>query len=124
MYLDKRVIYQFEVLKTKYFEAYERELQPHDPVHLRDYSSGTIFADNKSSEDPYWYDLNDKVDCGPQVYILPSFHVAPYLETLWDAIKQCPETTYEGFVFKYENMPEKYTDRQQDNRHWRKFRCR
>jgi hypothetical protein len=131
VYLDKRVIYQFEVLKTKYYEAYERQLHPDDPVHLRDYTDGTLnslhLSDHiweKAREDPYWYDLNDKVDCGPQVYILPSFPVAPYLETLWDAIKQCPETTYEGFVFKYENMPEKYTDRQQDNRHWRKFRCR
>ena len=99
---------------------------------LRDHSNGIASSSEDmkigtDGFDPYWYDLDDKADLGPQVYILPSFGKYPkgaYLDTLWQAMKECPDTTYEGFVIKNEYFPEVYTDKQSDNQSWTRIRYR
>lgn len=129
VYLDKRIIYQFQILQemkdaTEYLEEVH--------VDLRDHSSGRVTPKGfgvegnlgfKQGDDPYWWDLQDKADLGPQVYILPAWKPGPYLDTLWRAMKECPETTYEGMVIKPANQPQYYTNDKPQNK-WMKIRYR
>lgn len=131
VYLDKRIIYQFQILRAK-----EVELDPaHDDYllcHLSDYDDGRVTPKGfgvegnlgfKQTDDPYWWDLQDKADLGPQVYILPAWKPGPYLDTLWRAMKECPETTYEGMVIKPANQGQFYTHDKPSST-WMKIRNR
>jgi hypothetical protein len=149
VYLDKRVIYQFEALMEnknennksinehheeqkwifgRHYPWSESERLPQNrPVHLRDHSNGRVTTKGMGivfldpNNDPYWWDLQDKAD--PQVYILPAWEPGPYLDTLWRAMKECPETTYEGMVIKPANQGQFYTHDKPSST-WMKIRNR
>ena len=132
IHLDRRVVYQFSVLMLKKNEhgiPCLNGVPEYNPSeHLREHSNGIVSEAPAwhpgSPIDHYWYDLDDKADLGQQVYILPSFKSGEYIDTLWQAMKECPDTTYEGFVIKNENFPEVYTDKQSDNETWTRIRYR
>jgi hypothetical protein len=146
VYLDKRIIYQFQILQEKVHEAGYPCLNGvparplpnggHVPINLsvdlRDHSNGRVTPKGfgvegnlgfKQGEDPYWWDLQDKADLGPQVYILPAWKPGPYLDTVWRAMKECPETTYEGMVIKPANQGQFYTHDKPSST-WMKIRNR
>jgi hypothetical protein len=117
VYLDKRIIYQFDVIDSN-------GVAEGDWQHsLRNYSNGRVSWRCGNDIDPYWWDLQDKADLGPQVYILPTWKPGPYLDTLWRAMKECPETTYEGMVIKPANQPQYFTNNKPQNT-WMKIRNR
>ena len=126
VYLDKRIIYQFDVIDSN-------GVAEGDWQHsLRNYSNGRVTPKGfgvegnlgfKQGDDPYWWDLQDKADLGPQVYILPTWKPGPYLDTLWRAMKECPETTYEGMVIKPANQAQFYTPDKPSST-WMKIRNR
>ena len=126
VYLDKRIIYQFDVIDSN-------GVAEGDWQHsLRNYSNGRVTPKGfgvegnlgfKQTDDPYWWDLQDKADLGPQVYILPAWKPGPYLDTLWRAMKECPETTYEGMVIKPANQGQYYTHDKPSST-WMKIRNR
>jgi hypothetical protein len=138
--LDKRILYQFQVLvETKYDQGIPclngipaRPLPNggHIPInpsgHLRDHSRGRVI---ESGDYPY-YDIEGK----PLVYILPTWTpwdgpwshriTGDYLNTLWQAMIKSPETTYEGLVLKNGSELQLVTKNQKSNNSWLKIRYR
>ena len=118
-------------LTLKFSELYPVQADGREP-DLADHSSGMVWESTDKDKDPEtvtwqricpYRDITITLD-KPHVYILPTFKPGPYLDVLWQAMKECPDTTYEGMVIKPEYRPQIYTDKQSDNKSWIKIRWR
>lgn len=121
VYLDKRVLERFKILGArKKLSHFTKNGRPSGLVSF----SVDIRKDpepiTKQRITPYWYEPTG----GPQVYILPSYESGEYLKKLWQAMKECPETTYEGFVVKNYLLPDMYTETQAENQSHVRIRFR
>ena len=125
IYLDKRILKRLESIGG--LRHYSSGLVTLDDPGRRSYKSlrellfkGTPQEDEDDT-DPYWYDINDHKD--PQVYILPAWKSGPYLDHVWQAMLDEPDTTYEGMVIKPANQFQVHTP-DKPQRGWMKIRNR
>lgn len=127
IYLDKRILKRFRDNNSSNLRHYSSGLVTLADPGRRSYKSlrellfkGTPQEDEDDT-DPYWYDINDYKD--PQVYILPAWKSGPYLNYVWEAMLDEPDTTYEGMVIKPANQFQVHTP-DKPQRGWMKIRNR
>jgi hypothetical protein len=127
IYLDKRILKRFRDNMSSNLRHYSSGLVTLDDPGRRSYKSlrellfkGTP-QEHEDDTDPYWYDINDHED--PQVYILPAWKSGPYLNYVWEAMLDEPDTTYEGMVIKPANQFQVHTP-DKPQRGWMKIRYR